>query len=109
MEGSRETSKDRDGFNVEEGDMEAAGERQGVCVRVCVCELEGFSSSYPAVRPLCTFGDPRKSVSTEEGEEGSEKKRQQLLGGGYVRGEMKDPAAGYQANEWPQVLSLIEI
>lgn len=40
-ERSRETSKDRDGFNVEEGGMEEAGEVTGREVTVCVCVRPG--------------------------------------------------------------------
>lgn len=48
------------------------------------------------------------SVSTEKGEDGSKRMGQQC-GGGHLRGEMKETAAGYRANEWPRFPSLIEI
>lgn len=48
------------------------------------------------------------SVSTEEGEGGSETKGQQRHAGGHLRGKMKETASGYQANEWQCSPSLIE-
>lgn len=53
-EQSRETSKDCDGFNVEEGCVEEAGERLGG-YSVCGC-VEGFNSCFPAVRPPAPLG-----------------------------------------------------
>lgn len=76
---------------------------------LCVSEPEGFNSSFPAVRLLVPPGGSTLSVYTEEGDEGLEWKGQLLHGGGHVRGEMKETAAGYRANEWPRFPSVIKI
>lgn len=58
--------------------------------------------------PSCTFGGPQKVFQLRKarriGKEG-----EAVCGGGHVRGEMKETAAGYRANEWPHIPSLIEI
>lgn len=75
---------------------------------MCVCVLEGFNCSFPVVRPPRTFGGGFQGKLKEGG---SNRKRRggRLHGGGHVRNEMKETAAGYRANEWPHFPSVIEI
>lgn len=78
---------------------------RGVCVcvswRSTIAVSERFDPPY-----LWGFAS---SVATEEREDGSEKEVQQLCVAEDIRGEMKETATGYRANEWPRFLSLIEI
>lgn len=45
----------------------------------------------------------------KEGGRNRKRRGGRLHGGGHVRNEMKETAAGYRANEWPHFPSVIEI
>ena len=101
-QGEEQSLKDHDCFNMEGRDREV-----GVCV--WVYKWEGCNNRFPPVRRAVPPGGGTLSLSTEEGEEALQRKGQPICGGGYLRGEMKESAAGYQANELPLFPSLTEI
>lgn len=77
-----------------------------VCVRVCAggVQLQFPSSSTPTY--LWGGGFQGK---LKEGGRNRKRRGGRLHGGGHVRNEMKETAAGYRANEWPHFPSVIEI
>lgn len=56
----------------------------------------------------CTFGGPQKVFQLRKGRRIGKEGRA-VCGGGHAKSQMKETAAGYRANEWPRISSLIEI